>query len=88
MGMTELKSSIHGTIGYLHEVECKDTDSILIFQLPRKTEMLSKAYIEGAMSNIRGMLPEGRSALILGADVNVYELAGADALILKLKGLL
>jgi hypothetical protein len=37
---------------------------------------------------VRKSLPEGRSALVIGCDVNVYELAEADAIILKLKGLI
>ncbi len=86
--MREIKSPTAGLVGYLHEVECTSNDSILIFQLPRSTQMLSDSYVQGAMASVKKMLPEGRSALIIGADVNIYEIAGADALVLKLKGLL
>lgn len=86
--MKEIVSPTRGTVGYLHEVECKDNDSVLVFQLPRRTEMLSSTYVDGAMASVKEFLPEGRNALIIGADVNVYELFGADAVILKLKGII
>lgn len=76
-----------GIIGYLHELEI-EKDSVLVFQLPRETKMLSEVYIQGVMGKVRAFLPEGRTALVIGADVNIYELAGADATALKLKGLL
>lgn len=40
------------------------------------------------MDAVKTTLPQGRNALIIGADVNVYELCGADAIVLKLKGLI
>jgi len=86
--ITEIVSPTQGIVGYLHEVECKESDSVLIFQLPRVTKMLSDTYVQGAMDSVKKSLPEGRSALVIGCDVNVYELAGADAIILKLKGLI
>lgn len=88
MTIKEIVSPTQGIVGYLHEVECKDNDSILIFQLPRHTANLSKIYVDGAMESVRQSLPPGKNALILGADVNVYELCGADAVILRLKGII
>ncbi len=88
MAITEITSPTKGIVGYLHEVECKDDESILIFQLPRHTHSLSNVYVAGAMESIRQSLPPGRNALVIGADVDVYELCGADAVILKLKGLI
>jgi hypothetical protein len=88
MTIKEIASPTQGIVGYLHEVECKDNDSILIFQLPRATRMLSETYVQGAMESVRQSLPPGKTALILGADVNVYELCGADAVILRLKGII
>ena len=88
MSMIEIKSPTQGIVGYLHEVECSEPTSVLIFQLPRETRMLSESYVKGAMDLVRTFLPEGRSALVVGCDINVYELAGADAVILKLKGLI
>jgi len=86
--MTEIVSPTRGLVGYLHEVECATNENVLIFQLPRKTAMLSGGYIESCLESIREALPEGRKALILGCDVNVYELAGEDAVILRLKGII
>jgi hypothetical protein len=86
MAITEIKAS-YGIVGYLHEVECNEPNSILIFQLPRETRYLSETYVKGAMDSVTKSLPAGRTALIIGCDVNVYELAEADAIILKLKGL-
>lgn len=88
MPITEIKSPTRGIVGYLHEVECAENDSILIFQLPRATNQLSNIYIDQAKESLERMLPPGRSSLVVGCDVNVYELAGADAIILKLKGLI
>ena len=86
--ITEIKSNTAGLIGFLHEVECKDSESILVFQLPRRTDMLNEHYLRTAMDAIKHSLPTGRNALIIGADVNVYELFGQDAAILKLKGII
>jgi hypothetical protein len=86
--MKEVVSPTQGLIGFLHEVECKDADSALVFQLPRETKMLSETYVKGAMDSVKKMLPQGRAALVIGCDVNIYELAGADALLLKVKGLI
>lgn len=88
MAITEIVSPTKGIVGYLHEVECDELDTVLIFQLPRRTKDLSEIYIAGAMDSVRKSLPPGRTSLIIGCDVNVYELAGADAIILKLKGLI
>ena len=86
--ITEITSPTRGIVGYLHEFECNEPNSILIFQLPRATNMLSEVYLKGAMESVRQSLPPGRNAMVIGCDVNVYELAEADALILKLKGLI
>lgn len=86
--MKEIISPTQGLVGYLHDVECKDNDSVLIFQLPRSTRMLSAIYVQGAMACVTETLPPGRKALIVGADVNVYELCGADAVILRLQGII
>lgn len=88
MAIIEIKSPTRGIIGYLHEVECNEPNSILIFQLPRSTAQINESYVKGAMDLIKKSLPEGRTALIIGCDVNVYELAEADAIILKLKGII
>ena len=88
MNPTEIVSPTKGLVGYMHEVICTDNDSVLIFQLPRVTEQLSDSYVAGALETAREMLPKGRTAMIIGADVNIYELAGADAVLLKLKGIL
>ncbi len=76
-----------GIIGYLHELSVSH-DTILVFQLPRKTEMLSDVYIRGALNSIKEYIPEGKKAIVIGADVNIYTIAGEDAVVLKLKGLI
>lgn len=88
MAITEISSPTRGIVGYLHEVECATNESVLIFQLPRATNQLSNVYVDGAKEAIKNALPANRHALIIGADVNVFELYGADAVILKLKGLI
>ena len=76
-----------GIIGYLHELSVSQ-DSVFVFQLPRKTDMLSDIYVQGALKSVKEFLPEGSKALVIGADVNIYTIAGADAVVLKLKGLI
>ena len=88
MQMTEIISPTQGTIGYFHEVACAANDSVLIFQLPRSTAMISKGYLENARETLCQLLPKGRSAIIIGCDINIFEIAGEDALALKLKGLI
>jgi hypothetical protein len=86
--MKEIKTGLAGTVGYLHEVQFSEPDSVLVFQLPRETKMLSNVYIEGALKAVRSSIPEGRQAIVIGADINIYEIAGQDAVALKLKGIL
>ncbi len=87
MTVKQINSPTQGTIGYLHDLAV-DKDSVLVFQLPRETKMISNSYIEGVMGMVKQSLPEGRVALVIGADVNIYEIAGQDATVLMLKGLL
>lgn len=83
----EITSTTQGIVGYLHSVEIQK-DEILIFQLPRHTSMLSETYIQGALKSIREILPDNRKAIIIGADVNIYSIAGEEATTLVLKGLI
>ena len=76
-----------GITGFLHEINL-NPDSILIFQLPRTTDQLSSIYIEGSLKSIKEILPAGKKAMVVGCDVNVYELPGMDASVLILKGLI
>jgi len=82
----EIKNPVSGIVGYLHELEYAK-DSILVFQLPRQTAMLHDAYVQNALKSLREVLPDGKKAIVLGADVNIYEIAGEDATMLILKGL-
>ncbi len=83
----EIKNPVQGIVGYLHEIEYAK-DSILVFQLPRQTAMLHEVYVQGAIRSLREILPDGKKAIVLGADVNIYEIAGEEATILVLKGLI
>ena len=75
-----------GIIGWFHNIEYTAPYSILVFQLPRPTEYLSEVYIKGAKTVIDDLVPSGRSYIFVGSDVNIYELAGEDAVFLKLQG--
>ena len=88
MSIKEIVSPTRGILGYLHDIEYKEENSILIFQLPRATNMLNSEYIQSALEVLARSLPEGRKAIVIGADIDIYELASADAVILKLKGLI
>jgi hypothetical protein len=87
MPVTEIKNPISGIVGYFHEIEY-DKDSLLVFQLPRATNMLSETYVQGALRSLREILPDGKKAIVIGADVNIYEIAGQDATVLVLKGII
>lgn len=87
MPVTEIKNPISGLVGYYHEIEY-DKDSLLVFQLPRATNMLNSHYVEGALKSLREVLPDGKKAIVIGADVNIYEIAGQDATVLVLKGII
>ncbi len=86
--MVEITSPAQGLIGYLHEVEHAAPDSLLVFQLPRATEQMNDSYIQNARKMLASAIGNTRPTLIIGCDVNIYELTGADASILKLKGLI
>ena len=85
--ITPITKPSEGIVGYLHELSVNH-DTILVFQLPRKTEMLSDTYISGAMSAIKEAIPEGKKAIVIGADVNIYTIAGDEAVNLILKGII
>jgi len=86
--MVELRNSTQGLLGYLYEIPQSDPDSLLVFQLPRATNQLSQGYIEGVVGAAKKMLPEGKRVMFIGCDVNIYEIAGQDAVVLKLKGII
>ena len=84
--MEEIKNHT-GTVGYLSEVEYTTKDSVLVFQMPRASNMISQIYAEEIRRNLKGLVTEGRDVLIIPGDVNIYEIVGEDMLVLKLKGL-
>lgn len=86
--MTEEIKNHTGTIGYLTDVEYSTKDSILVFQLPRASNMVSKSYATEIRDSLRKILPSGRDILIIPGDINLFEISGEDMLVLKLKGLL
>lgn len=87
MTMSTAVSDLNGRIGQLHDISY-EKDSILIFQVNRKTDMINKDYLASAMDALKKVLPQGKMAVVIGADINVYELAGEDAVMLKLKGII
>ncbi len=88
MSMVEIKSPTRGTIGWLHEVEQTSNDSLLVFQLPRYTKDINDNYINSAREALKEVFQSSKQVLLIGGDVNIYELAGPDAVILKLKGII
>lgn len=87
MTVTNVTSPTRGLVGYLHELEY-DKDSILIFQLPRRTDMINDDYAKSALEALREVIPNNRKAIVIGADVNVYSIAGEEATALLLKGII
>ncbi len=86
--MVELRDGTHGLLGYLYEIAQPDPESLLVLQLPRATNQLSQGYLEGIMGAAKKMLPEGKRVMFIGCDVNIYEIAGQDAVALRLKGII
>ncbi len=86
--MTEEIRNHTGLVGYLTDVEYETKDSVLVFQLPRSSHQVSKSYATEIRDSLRKILPPGRDILIIPGDVNIYEIAGEDMLVLKLKGIL
>lgn len=83
----QIKDNLNQYVGRMVDVNIKP-GNILVVQLPRPTNMLSDAYVEGAMRSVRAVLHSDQAALLIGSDVSLYELAGEAAVELKLKGIL
>lgn len=83
----QIKDNLKQYVGRMVDVNIKP-GNILVVQLPRPTNMLSDAYVEGAMRSVRAALNSDQVALLIGSDVSLYELAGEAAVELKLKGIL
>jgi hypothetical protein len=76
-----------GLVGDLHEIGVKE-GNVLIFVMPRATRLMNGNYKDEGKKALEEILPDGRTALIMGVDVDIYELCGEEALSLKLKGML
>lgn len=87
MNTKKINSPVSGLVGYLHEFEY-NPDSVLVFQLPRQTNMMNDEYVKHAVNSIKEVLPNGKKAIVIGADINIYEIAGTDAVTLILKGII
>lgn len=85
--MIEIKDTARGLVGYLHELKI-EKDSVLVFQLPRQTNMINRDYLSSAKSAVQELLDSGNKVLFIGADVNVYSIAGEEATMLVLKGII
>lgn len=83
--MKEIRHPTYGLVGYMHEINA-DYQSLLVIQLPRLTRTLSPASAEDAIKCLK-TVPDNKNILLVGCDVNLYELTGSDLSMLKLKGL-
>lgn len=86
--VTDIVSPTAGHLGTLHEHVFESPESLLVMQLPRETRMLSDIYVKAAIEQARKAVGTNRNILIIGCDVNIYEVSGADATAMKLKGLI
>lgn len=80
-------SPAQGQLGTMHEIKFEAPDSMLVLQVARETRMLSDSYVNTAMEAAKKVVGD-RPILVIGCDVNLYELTGADATALKLRGLI
>lgn len=85
--MIEVRDTLRGLVGNLHELKVAE-DSILVFQLPRQTNMLNSDYVNFAKNAVKELVKEGHKIMIIGADVNIYSIAGEEATMLVLKGII
>ena len=74
--------------GYLHEIEIDDPSKILVFQVPRKTDQMSEAYRDESIKIIQDCLKTSQPVLVVGCDINIFEVFSTDVSALKLKGLI
>jgi len=86
MAGTEVKTGAQGTIGFMHNIDV-EKDSVIVFQAARRTQDMSNSYIDSLKETVHRLYPNNL-VLIIGCDMNIYELAGPEALTLKLKGLI
>lgn len=85
--MENQDDDVAGNFVELHELVYSTPDSVFVIQVPRETRMLSDVFVSGILDRLKDVIPPGRKAMIIGNDVNIYEITGADASILKLKGI-
>lgn len=83
----DIVSPTAGHLGILHEHVFESPESLLVMQLPRETRMLSDMYVKAAIDQARKAIGGSRNILVIGCDVNIYEISGADATAMKLKGI-
>ena len=83
----KVTSTISGLVGELHEIKVQE-GNVLVFVMPRATRLMNGSYKDEGKRALEEILPNGTNALIMGADVDIYELCGEEALSLKLKGLI
>ncbi len=62
------------------------SDDVLVFQVPRTSNMMSPGYLEDCKRDLSKALPPGVTALVIGSDVSIYSIAGEDAVMLRLQG--
>jgi len=87
MSNLKLIHPVEGFVGNLCELKI-EPGTVLVVQLPRESRMLSENYISHARSVINKSLPEGTQVLLMGCDVDIYQLCEIDAVCLKLKGII
>lgn len=85
--MMEVSDNYGGKAGDLATIPVAKGE-VLVFQVPRTTEMMSQVYRDSAKSALEKVLPPGVEALIIGADVDIYTICSEDATVLRLKGIL
>lgn len=82
---TRLEVAGKGYVGDLVKIVVS-SDEVLVFQVPRTSNMMSPGYLEDCRKDISKALPPGVTALVIGSDVSIYSIAGEDAVMLRLQG--
>lgn len=85
MNSIQIVNPVSGYAGMLSEVELNPS-AVLVFQLPRRTDAMSEAYVNETKKFLSKILPEGKTALLIGSDINIYEVLSEEVVFLKLKG--
>ena len=82
---TQITDPIQGKIATANKIELGPED-ILVFQMNRPTSQLSPGYMDAAKASLSKIIPDGKTALFIGNDIEVHALDEQAVTLLKMQG--